>query len=81
MKKDVQTYQLDMIAVFRTSMQTQLDISKLAHWIAPLHGLTRWNVDLEDCDRVLRLEGNHIDIDAIQALVQQAGFSCEELDD
>ncbi len=70
-----------MIAVFRTSMQTQSDVCKLAQWLAPLHGLTRWNVDLEDCDRVLRLEGNRIDMDAIQVLVQQAGYCCEELDD
>ena len=80
MKKDIETYPLPMIAVFRTSIQTQHDVGKLAQWLTPLPGLTRWNVDLEDCDRVLRLEGNGIDIDDIQALVQRAGFSCEDLD-
>lgn len=81
MKKDIGTYPLPMIAVFRTGVQTQHDVGKLAQWLTPLHGLTHWNVDIEDCDRVLRLEGNCIDVDEIQALVQQAGFSCEELDD
>lgn len=69
-----------MVAVFRTSLQTQQDVSKLANWLTAFHELTRWNVDLEDCDKILRLEGNGIDINQVQTLVRQAGFDCEELD-
>lgn len=70
-----------MIAVFRTSLQTKQDVNKLANWLTAMHELTRWNVDLDDCDRVLRLEGACIDIKCVQVLVQRAGFFCEELGD
>lgn len=68
-----------MVAVFRTSLQTKQDVIKLAHCFNSLPEFTGWNVDLEDCDNVLRLEGKWIDVDKVQALVRQAGFKCEEL--
>lgn len=69
------------IAVFRTSLQTKQDVSKLEQGLATLPRLSSWTVDLDDCDRVLRLVGVCIDINSVQALVQKAGFFCEELDD
>jgi hypothetical protein len=37
------------------------------------------NVDLEDCDRVLRIEGAEVTMDQIINLVTGQGFHCEEL--
>ena len=70
-----------LIAVFRTSLQTKQDVSKLEQGLTSIPRLSSWTVDLDDCNRVLRVVGVCIDINRVQALVQEAGFFCEELDD
>ena len=68
------------ITVFRTSLQTKQDVSMLEPRFTTIPRLISWTVDLEDCDHVLRLVGLCLDINQIKELIQQAGFSCEELD-
>lgn len=41
---------------------------------------SRIDFDLDDCDRVLRVEGAGIIAGYVQQLVHQHGFVCEELD-
>ena len=38
-----------------------------------------WTVDLEDCDRVLRVETRTIAAEAIIQTLREAGFRCDEL--
>lgn len=38
------------------------------------------NFDLSDCDKVLRVEGDHMEALRIMILVKQYGFNCELLD-
>lgn len=38
------------------------------------------NVDLSDCDKVLRVEGDNIEALSIMILVKENGFRCELLD-
>jgi len=37
------------------------------------------NFDLEDCDKILRIEGNQICIQTIIELMKGRGFECEVL--
>ena len=46
-----------------------------------LAGIIQWNVDLQDVDKVLRVVGNNIPADLIKKSLEQAGHSCEELQD
>lgn len=39
------------------------------------------NFDLEDCDKILRVEGRENDSPSVIALVNQIGFHCDELPD
>jgi hypothetical protein len=43
--------------------------------------ISRWNIDLEDIDKVLRIESNDIELTEIVQLIHNAGFQCEELAD
>lgn len=38
------------------------------------------NFDLSDCDRVLRVEGDNMEVLRIMILVREHGFKCEVLD-
>lgn len=41
----------------------------------------KWSFDLEDCDRVLRVETNSLSPEEINHVLRTAGFECEELED
>ena len=38
------------------------------------------NFDLDDCDKVLRVEGNNLRIEKVMTLVMEKGFLCTVLD-
>ena len=41
----------------------------------------KWNFDLEDCDRVLRIESNEDISDWVCKSIGELGFLCSELQD
>jgi hypothetical protein len=43
--------------------------------------LRKWNVDLDDCSRVLRVEARCLTPAEVIALLGQAGYACQELPD
>ncbi len=55
---------------------------KIASELNQLIPMTRINFDLDDCDRILRVEVNSkIAVARIQDYLQQEGFICEVLAD
>ena len=68
------------VEVFRTNVQEQ-DLAKelttrlLAHF--PHHKI---NFDLQDCDRILRVEGAEISREKIIELITSEGFQCHVLE-
>lgn len=46
-----------------------------------LEGLHRWNVDMQDCDHVLRIEASRLTANHIEKLLRDAGYYCEEMKD
>lgn len=70
-----------VILVFRTSMQLEHDVKKVSCLMNNEHRIQRWNVDLHDCDKVLRIETDSLEVDEVIQLVTQAGYYCEELED
>jgi len=73
-----------MVEVFKTNVQeieaTELLIEKLLEHFPD----SRINFDLEDCDRILRIEEKNIPSticsNKIMELVQSSGYECELLD-
>ena len=70
-----------VILVFRTSMQLEHDVKKVSCLMNSEHRIHRWNVDLHDCDKVLRIETDCLEVGEVIRLVTQAGYYCEELED
>lgn len=69
-----------MVMVFKTSVQTKAEVYSLAPLLDHTVG-GRWNFDLDDCDKVLRIECPLSDSDTVIALLQQHGYACAELGD
>jgi hypothetical protein len=70
---------LSDILVFKTSIDSDHDLEKIATILDQDQRIRKWNVDREDVDNILRVESREPDPAFIIQLISQEGFSCEEL--
>lgn len=68
-----------MVTVFKTNVQCPAKAVFIVNGLLSEYPAFRINFDLEDCDRILRVEGKHIEINGIIASLQNHGYLCEEL--
>jgi hypothetical protein len=69
------------ILVFKTNLLKEGDIEKVAVLLNAHIGIRQWNIDQNDIDHVLRIEGDHVMPDEVINIVKGSGFTCEELPD
>jgi hypothetical protein len=68
-----------MIEVFKTNVETQDAVSSICGSICSRPGISSATFDLDDCDRILRVEGADLDSNQIKSLVEKMGYECEVL--
>jgi hypothetical protein len=69
-----------MIGIFKTNIATPEDKQHVIHAIHRNFEVGQCHVDLEDCDKVLRITEMKVEENAMINFVQQQGFACEVLD-
>ena len=69
-----------MIEVFKTNVTNTPEADKVLRLFAHEFPDFKVNFDLEDCDKILRVEGTFIDPMKIIELVVSQGCFCEILD-
>jgi len=70
-----------MIYVFKTSVKTKKAIKELSPKLEYRIPNSKWNFDLEDCDKILRIDSQFDIREATIKLFQGNGYKCEELPD
>lgn len=68
------------ILVFKTNVTSRKKVGKIAPLLTSVPTIRQWNVDLDDCDKVLRIEASGLTPGWVEQLLLKAGFSCRELD-
>lgn len=68
------------VLVFKTNLTNILHIHIVEPYLAAHPQIQRWNVDLQDCDNILRIETEQLQGSDIEKIVSQAGYYCEELE-
>lgn len=68
-----------MVGIFKTNIKTIYDKNKVIHAIVDNFKVTTCSVDIEDCDRVLRIVSQQIGEEAIIAFVNRLGYHCDIL--
>ncbi|MDF0706196.1 hypothetical protein [Flagellimonas okinawensis] len=69
------------VHVFKTSVKRKGEVNQLRPWLNRLiDNKGCWNFDLEDCDNILRVETQSLNIPTITSLLQNNGYQCEELE-
>ncbi|OQP65932.1 hypothetical protein A3860_15190 [Niastella vici] len=69
-----------MVEVFKTNVQEFSEAQKLVVLLRRHFPGTKINFDLDDCDKVLRVEGSNLRIEKVMMLVMEKGFLCTVLD-
>lgn len=66
------------IYVFKTSLREK-DLSKIAIKLQALPFVLRYSFDLEDCDRIMKVESINPDSFVFCKELERNGIDCEEL--
>jgi len=68
-----------MVEVFKTNVEHRELAEQLASILRGRFVFCKINFDLEDCDKILRVEGNQICVESIIEILSTHGFECEVL--
>lgn len=68
-----------MVLVFKTNVNTLSKVQRITPKLNRLFPNSKWNFDLEDCDRILRFESDNNIMKEIIILMKVLGFECEAL--
>jgi hypothetical protein len=69
------------ILVFKTSVCDPQSVNSLKPDLDRLAGKGKWNFDLSDCDRILRIASDNIKAETAINLLACFGYACAELED
>ena len=69
-----------MVEVFKTNVQESREANMLLDMLGQHFPGTKINFDLDDCDKVLRMEGHNIAPQHVVTLVCANGFHCSILE-
>jgi hypothetical protein len=69
-----------MVEVFKTNVAEVSHADAIVEILQQYFPGNRINFDLEDCDKVLRIEGKNFAAVKVMRVVHEHGFVCEELE-
>jgi len=70
-----------MIYVFKTNVPNSRALKSLKPLLNESLNKARWSFDLEDCDRILRVESASDVTESVTTALQSQGFLCTSLED
>ena len=68
-----------MVEIFKTDVQKEHQANLLLSLLSQSYPAFSINFDLDDCDKILRVEGNDIMPNKIIQLLKSKGHECEVL--
>ena len=71
---------LTMVEVFKTNVHKEVEAARLLNELDQYFPCFRSNFDLEDCDKILRVEGLDIMPGKIMEVLHANGFHCSVLE-
>ena len=69
----------ELVEIFKTNVQEHAEAQKLVSLLHSHFPGTKINFDLDDCDKILRMEGINFKVSKVISLVKENGFHCSLL--
>lgn len=69
-----------MVEVFKTDVYEEERSLAIVETLLQYFPDNKINFDLQDCDKILRIEGENVLSERIKELLNEAGYRCEVLD-
>lgn len=69
-----------MVEIFKTNVSDKNQAEQLIGILSQYFPACSINFDLDDCDKILRVEGDHSCFETIRMIVNENGFLCEAID-
>lgn len=66
-----------MVEIFKTNVQEVNESKQIVQTLLEHFPLYNINFDLEDCDKILRIESFFIEIKNIKSILNSLGYQCE----
>lgn len=67
------------ILVFKTNLSDAKRIGDIGSYLDFHPGIQDWNVDLNDCDNILRIVSRNIAPAEVENMITGTGYYCKEL--
>lgn len=67
------------VLVFKTNLTDHSYITNVETFLNVHPQISKWNVDLHDCDNILRIEASDLKAIEVERILVSAGYYCEEL--
>lgn len=71
---------MGIIEVFKTNVETSNDANNIVELLLQHFPGSKINFDLQDCDKILRVEGKDFSSVKIMVLLKENGFHCAILE-
>lgn len=71
---------MTIVEVFKTNVPGEAPAKELVTQLLSVYPMHRINFDLQDCDRILRVEGTKIEEAKIRDIIQAHGYICDLLE-
>lgn len=69
-----------MVEVFKTNVEDPAQAAKLVGLLQKRITNSSVNFDLEDCDKVLRIEGPEVSLPLVVGILKDYGYKCQPLE-
>ncbi len=69
----------DHILLFKTNIESEDCINNLKEVLNSFEAILAWNIDLDDCDYVLRIVSYTLNHQEVIKLINSQGYKCCEL--
>lgn len=70
---------MEIVEVFKTNVQENEQASRVINTLLSSFPHCRINFDLQDCDKILRVQGREVRPEIIIKMVKSHGYNCEPL--
>lgn len=67
------------VQIFKTNVRNKKQVSQIASQLSSIQGLFKWNIDLHDVDKILRIEAVDPAGPLVEEKLRASGYACEEL--